>query len=252
MSLHYPFWVCAARRGSLKRANQQGEDMAVHLTKQHIIDLSKRLESSAAMAPLAGFKAQVVLVLDISKSMNGLYRSGVVQRVIERLLALALNLDDDGRIDVVLFGTRAYGLPAVTLEEFEGYVERDILANYRINEATRYAPPLELIQGRYVGAGGDPVFVIFITDGNNSDKRESEAIIRSLAEHPIFIQFVGIGREDFPFLRKLDDLSGRLVDNAGFMHADDIDTLPDDALYQRLLNELPEWVERARAAQILR
>lgn len=32
-----------------------------------------------------------------------------------------------------------------------------------------------------------------------------------------FFKFIGIGKEEFPFLNKLDTLTGRLIDNAGFM-----------------------------------
>lgn len=60
--------------------------------------------------------------------MNGLYKSGVIQRAIERSLGLAVAFDNDGQIDLLLFGTNAHPLPAVTLDEIEGYVERVILA----------------------------------------------------------------------------------------------------------------------------
>ena len=47
----------------------------------------------------------MVLVLDISASMNALYKSGVIQRVIERILGLAVSFDDDGQIDLLLLTT---------------------------------------------------------------------------------------------------------------------------------------------------
>jgi hypothetical protein len=45
----------------------------------------------------------------------------------------------------MLFGTRAYRFPAMTLEAIEGYVERVILPRYKIIEATYYAPPLRMM-----------------------------------------------------------------------------------------------------------
>ncbi len=77
--------------------------MSVDL-KKCIIDLSKKAAFIANKHDIEGLRAQVVLVLDISKSMNRLYKSGVMQRAIERILALALNFDDDGSIDLFLFG----------------------------------------------------------------------------------------------------------------------------------------------------
>ena len=218
--------------------------MSVDLRKR-VIDLSKKAEIEIEKSGLGGKKAQVVLVLDISKSMNRLYKSGVVQGVIERVLALALNFDDDGEVDTMLFGTHSYQLPAVSLDDLEGYVDRVILPTYKIVEATRYAVALQLIHDKYKGNKADPVFVIFVTDGNNSDKRETTDLIRTLSHEAIFFQFVGIGQESFPYLMKLDELSGRFIDNAGFMHVDDIAAVDDASLYGQLLNEFPEWLEAA-------
>ena len=95
------------------------------------------------------------------------------------------------------------------------------------------------------------MFVIFLTDGGNTDRPASAEVLRELSSQPVFVQFVGIGKEDFPFLRKLDELPGRLIDNAGFMVVNDIDTIKDAELYDRLLNEFPQWLVKARAQGIL-
>jgi len=224
--------------------------MSVDLRKR-IVDLGKKAAFAANRHGIEGQRAQVMLVLDISASMNALYKTGVVQRVIERLLGLAVSFDDDGQIDLLLFGTNAYQLPPVTLDEIEGYVERVILSQYKIREATNYAPPLRLIRDPYRSPQPAPVFVIFLTDGGNADRPASAEVIRELSSQPVFVQFVGIGKEDFPFLRKLDELPGRLIDNAGFMVVNDIDTIKDLELYDRLLNEFPQWLVKARAQGIL-
>lgn len=221
--------------------------MTVDLKKRKIVDLRKKAAVAINTHGLKGMKAQVVLVLDISKSMNALYRSGVMQNVIERILALGLNFDDDGSIDIFLFGTDAYALPSITINDFDNYVQNVILSNYKINEATNYAPVLRLIQDKYQGKQADPVFVIFITDGSNADKRETTNIIQSIATEPMFIQFVGIGSDDFPFLCKLDELKGRPIDNTGFMHVNDIISIDDSELYSRLLNEFPIWIKTTNA-----
>ena len=218
--------------------------MAIDLRKR-VIDLSKVARVEIQKNGLADRRAQVVLVLDISKSMNRLYKSGVVQSVIERVLALALNFDDDGEVDVMLFGTHAYRLPAVSLDDLDGYVDRVILPSYKIVEATRYSVALQTIHEKYQGNQGDPVFVIFVTDGNNSDKKETTELVRTLSHESIFFQFVGIGQESFPYLSKLDELSDRFIDNAGFMHVDDIASVDDTSLYRDLLNEFPEWLAEA-------
>ena len=224
--------------------------MSVDLRKR-VLDLSKVAEAEIRRSGLVDRKAQVVLVLDISKSMNRLYKSGVVQSVIERVLALALNFDDDGEVDVMLFGTNAYQLPAVSLNDLEGYVDRVILPSYKIIEATRYATALQLVREKYEGNKADPIFVIFVTDGNNSDKRETTELIRALSREAVFFQFVGIGQESFPYLSKLDDLPGRFIDNAGFMHVSDIASVDDASLYEKLLNEFPEWLDEAERSGLI-
>ncbi|MCP4696088.1 MAG: VWA domain-containing protein [Gammaproteobacteria bacterium] len=194
---------------------------------------------------LAEVKAQVGLVLDISKSIYPLFRDGIMQKVIERILALAMHFDDDQRIDMFVFGTAAVKLPSVSVQDFDGYAKREIMAKHKINGATKYATALQLIKECY-SKPETPVFIIFVTDGGNSDKKESEELIRELSSKPVFIQFIGIGKEDFPFLRKLDDLKGRFIDNAGFMHVNDIAIVPDKELYNRILNEFPDWLKLAK------
>lgn len=85
---------------------------------------------------------------------------------------------------------------------------------------------------RRCGSGGSPI------------NRRCERVRKPL-------QFVGIGKEDFPFLHKLDELPGRLIDNAGFMRINDLDAIRDAELYDRLLNEFPRWLEKAREKRIL-
>jgi len=224
--------------------------MSIELRK-NVIYLSKKAKIEIEKKGLKDIKSQVVLVLDISKSMNRLFKEGIIQELVERILGLALNFDDDGNIDMMLFGTKAYQLPSVSLDDLDGYIDREIIANYRIIEATKYATALKLINDKYKGNQSDPVFVIFLTDGNNSDKKESTELITNLSKESIFFQFVGIGKETFPYLKKLDELPNRFLDNAGFMHVNDISSIDDSSLYGGLLNEYPEWLEEASSKGIL-
>jgi hypothetical protein len=52
-------------------------------------------------------------------------------------------------------------------------------------------------------------------------------------------------------LERFDTLPGRRVDNVGFFAVDDISTVPDQELYDRLLSEFPNWVAAAGRAGIL-
>ena len=54
------------------------------------------------------------------------------------------------------------------------------------------------------------------------------------------------GIERFDFLQKLDDLSGRVIDNADFFHLNDLASISDEQLYDRLLTEFLGWLKQEK------
>lgn len=95
-----------------------------------------------------------------------------------------------------------------------------------------------------------PAFVIFINDGGVLKSIKKVIVEASLM--PLFWQFVGIGTADFDVLKKLDTMDGRIVDNANFIHIEDIASVTDEALYDHLLNEFPLWLKAATDKRIIR
>ena len=73
--------------------------------EKHVVSLSKTVVnlSKKSGVDLGSTSAKVVVVLDYSGSMSGLYNNGTVQRTINRLVPLGLTFDDNGTIDVYLF-----------------------------------------------------------------------------------------------------------------------------------------------------
>ncbi|NOQ35200.1 MAG: VWA domain-containing protein [Methylococcaceae bacterium] len=220
--------------------------------KPSLIDLRKKAVISLEKKQLIDIKASVVLVLDVSKSMFPLYKNGTIQQIIERVLALAIQLDEHQQVDAYVFGTNAVQLEKITEADLQDYVEREIVAKHKINQATKYSKAIEQVQQNYFGKYNQPIFVIFITDGDCSDKKETQAWLRQVSRQPIFWQFVGIGKEEFVFLNKLDTLEKRGNDNAGVMLVSDIATIPDNVLYDRLLNEFPQWLEIVKTKGIIK
>lgn len=47
-------------------------------------------------------------------------------------------------------------------------------------------------------------------------------------------------------MKQLDTMKGRLVDNANFIHLDQIEKVTDEDLYDQLLNEFPMWLRAAK------
>ncbi|MFH1404556.1 MAG: VWA domain-containing protein [Patescibacteria group bacterium] len=244
--------------------------------KVDVQKLKAKIGMKLAEKGMSGRTAQVVFSIDISGSMDGLYRNETVQRVVERAMALSLNMDDDGNLPAFMFGIKAHAPVVATATNIDGFVKDQLLRQIsgRLEGGTNYAPVLELVarhhfeaafqqkkKGLFGGGGGvevvkipavkDPVFNIFVTDGANGDPADAERIIREISKLPMFTQFVGIGRERKDFLEKLDDLSGRFVDNAGFCELGDISQMDDDDFVGALLNEYPEWCTKAQGLGLI-
>lgn len=239
-------------------------------TAPQLVSLVKSAGVSLAKAGLSGHRAKVCLVLDISGSMGTLYRKGLVQQFAERILALGCRFDDDGEIDVFLFGKHVHHGAPMGLSNWSDYIARSI-ARHPLEGDTRYGAAIEAVRRHYFpdGAGGErktparaevPVYVMFVTDGSTSDKPLTERQLRWASREPIFWQFMGIGKgrkskskslfnfadSDFPFLEKLDELDGRLVDNADFFSVASPDEHSDAQLYDLLMTEYPQWVRLAK------
>jgi uncharacterized protein YegL len=214
----------------------------INLHKQNVsIVLEKR--------GLAGKKVRVKFAIDQSGSMGNQYRDSTVQDTVERLYAAALKMDDDGDLEVWSFSTNSYRKPAVNMSNVDGYVSKNIYCM----GGTNYAPVMsDIIKDCEDDNSDTPALIIFITDGDNSDHAAAEKIIKEASSKPIFWQFVGIGSADFRFLKQIDNMGGRAVDNANFFELNDLRDIGDIELYQRLLGEFPDWIKAATSKGILK
>lgn len=208
----------------------------ISLRKDKVVSLIKKKN-------IANIKARVGLVLDFSGSMSSLYEDGTVQNIIERIIPIALNFDDNGELDFWIFENGFVRLDSITMDNFYG-LAKDLMKKYDMG-GTRYEPVIKDVDSFYIEENpmNIPNYVIFITDGDNSDKHKAEEIITSVSRHPIFFQFIGIGNSSFSFLEKLDEMDGRYVDNANFFSVTDINNMSDDDLYDKLLSEFPVWLK---------
>jgi hypothetical protein len=98
---------------------------------------------------------------------------------------------------------------------------------------------------------GVPVYVLFISDGGVGNARQMQRLLSDAAKLPLFWQFVGIGGRNYGVLEKLDDLTGRIVDNCNFFALDQITSISDEELYSLLLEEFPDWLSAARRQRIV-
>lgn len=272
---------------SLDKEVQQHAPQMISLVKSATISLEKK--------GMLGHTAQVALVLDISASMDALYKNGKVQTLVERALALASRFDDNGAIDVFLFGVDAHDVGELRVPNINGYV-KTLMRSYPLEGGTRYTTALDAVMEHYFpnrkrGAptrAALPVYALFVTDGESQDAHETAQRMKEASHLPIYWQFVGIGhsnrsadtmlrqtaaapaakpgllgrlfggggapakgRTDFSFLERLDELPGRLIDNAGFFSVADPASTPEQDLYDLLMFEYPDYLTAARAKGLL-
>jgi len=229
------------------------------LVKRQQLDLRKREVHKVLLTKgAAGERARVLLVIDKTGSMQKQYRTKVVHRVVERMVPVAVQLDDDGTLEPYLYARSFARLPDLRVADLDGWPEEflhlggthgGIDYNALGNSNDEIPIMTEIVDG--LRGRRTPTLVLFFTDGGFSRRREITELIRTAAHLPAFWQFVGIGRANYGLLTKLDELPDRVVDNAGFFAVDDIDGVSDAELYQRLLSEFPDWLRAARAAGIV-
>lgn len=207
------------------------DKVLINMSKDKKIDMSKHV-------------ARVAMVLDYSGSMDYDYSSGRVQETIDRLLPISLKFDDNGELESWIFSDNKKRLKAVTINNYEKYVKNVIDRSGMRMGGTYYAPVLEEVVHYYkdVEPSYIPAFIIFITDGDNFDHDETNRIVRELSNYNIFVQFVGIGGNDFSYLESLDDLKGRKHDNTGFIAVEDMNRMNDQELYTELLRQYVAWL----------
>lgn len=260
------------------------EEPSIRLTKGEEklpVDMRKRLSLrkqqiavSLTKHGLPRLTARVILVLDASGSMGGLYTRGTMAGVTERMAAVAAQLDDDGEMQAWTFASNPARLPDLVIGELPEWLALHVRVG-QVSLFGRKKPPRGLRPGqvdmRAVGIQNeeqkviaevrafvrdhpvpDPTLVLFFSDGGVYRNDEIERELRAAVEEPVFWQFIGLGRSQYGVLERFDTLPGRRVDNVGFFAADDIETVPDAELYDRLLSEFPSWLRTVRQLGILR
>lgn len=241
-----------------KRLSLRKEQVAVSLSKRGA----------------AGISARILLVLDASGSMSFLYSKGVVADVVERMAAVAAQLDDDGEMQAWTFASETARLPDLRIGELPEWLRLHVrvgeMSLFRRSKKPRKGMEPGQVDMRTVGIQNEeqkaiaqvrdfvrahpadaPTLVLFFSDGGVYRDAAIERELRAAVEEPIFWQFVGLGRSNYGVLERFDTLPGRRVDNVGFFAVDDISTVPDQELYDRLLSEFPDWIKAASQAGIL-
>jgi stress response protein SCP2 len=218
------------------------------------VDLRKH-EVAVALVKnrLDGRTFRVVLAIDCSGSTKHLFRSGVMQRSLERMVPIAELLDDNGELEVWFFGDFPVRSQPVTVRTMHDYLERNA-ADKKRAEGGNYEPRVmkEIVDWTTAEPSPYPTLVLFWSDGGvHAEKKIAETLVKS-SSLPVYWMFLGLGRSDYGVLARLDDVRGGVVDNAGFIPIDDIDAVADRDLYGWIFgNFVSRWVADATTAGIL-
>lgn len=224
-----------------------------------LVSLAKPIRVSLEKHRLTEVRAQVVFVLDASGSMTGQFRRGNVQKVLERVTALAVQFDDDGSMPVFAFGENFKQYEDVTLDNLAGYIEKIQQGGKRnmweilpgLGGVNNEPPVLDELNSQFKNSSL-PVYVVFITDGGINKTRLIKEKLRESAYLPIFFKFLGLGGSNYGVLEKLDSFTDRFIDNTHFFPVDNYDSMSDEQLYDQLLIEFREWLDLAKEKRIIR
>lgn len=197
-------------------------------------------------------KAQVEFILDTSNSAKWMYENGMMQELVERMMAIALRLDADGKLPVTSFGSKAHQHGDIVEADIVNYIANRFIPEAKAggtwDTGTNYASAVTAVSGgKYVSGAmkmaksfvgklfGNkewPKFNIFVSDGE--DMGDSRAFVEQLvAAKDEYWLLVGVGsRRQFGLMqRTADDL-----DNVGFVHFDDL-AISDDKMYEQMLQK---------------
>ncbi|HEX4662345.1 MAG TPA: VWA domain-containing protein [Candidatus Saccharimonadales bacterium] len=249
---------------SVKLVKDDSGRPAVDLTKVRNdghVDLAKRADKagvSLSRRDLSGFRGQVRVYVDHSQSMewqsNEDYSNGNVQKLVERALGFALQIDVDGSIPTLAFDSQLWPAVEVTVNNYQGVVNRDIWRPNKMG-GTSFSCVFEdvLREARMTKV---PLMVIIVTDGSPGDRARATELVKQTASYPVFVKFLAIRSVDY--LEELDNLpdSVRLLDNVDAKSFDGRDCPPLDVITDlqfadAMVDELDGWVALATAAGVL-
>jgi hypothetical protein len=220
-----------------------------------LVSLAKSAAVSLEKKGLTGQRAAVYLVVDRSYSMNGYFSNGAVQHLADQALGLSVNLDDDGSVPLVFFDSKPYPVVEISLDRYAGVVadQHQLHGGITTMGGTQYSMAIRAVIDHYAFSGSsDPALVIFQTDGAPQDRDAARLLLAQASAMPIFWSFVGFGHSRIPFLEQLDDLSGRVVDNASYFHAGERPAaVADGDLYDGITHEFGPWMAAARSRGVL-
>lgn len=222
------------RRGWPAAIGRKGTRMAVSLDKVQrqapgLLPLAKKADDKVREYGLDGERAKFALVLDYSSGpMRRKYDNDSMQRLAEKVIALATRFNDDGVIDVFLFGSKAWHAGPLGIDDYENGINR-------------------LIGGKAMGGTDYDYAFDKVLDYYGSDTASTRTIEKKgLLGRTRIVKARG-GPDHSSPPAGLPVYAVRLTDGSP-----DLDRLPPDQLYGMLLDEYKDWLAIERREGLLR
>jgi len=212
-------------------------------------------------------------VLDVSGSFEDEHEDGTTNDLITRLVPWGLTFDPDKKVDVFTFSNganSAHHVGALNASNYAGFVRNKIIGKVPgWCGATEYSYVLEValrefgwianegkkagFLGRMLGRKDEAPrdrkrsLIVFITDGDNSDKDRTRLVLQQseARKDEVYFLFLGVsnGGGRFEFLESIGDAFG----NTGFKEISDVRKFAaqsDDEINSFLLDdELVGWLK---------
>lgn len=256
-----------------------------------LLSLAKKAQFSLSKFNLEDIQAEVSFVLDASGSMTGQYQTGQVQSLVERVFPVAAHFDNNDSMETWAFADKQQQLSSIGFDNYKDFVNQDnggwqrwmsnLNASYNNEPVVMRAiikhffgldvPKLEKPSsggggffgfGKKSSSGNEgtfapkqsprlPIWVMFISDGGVAHNEDIEFILKWSSTLPIFWQFMGIGGSSYGSLEKFDDLTGRFIDNADFFAIDNLKSISEQQLYDKMVQEFPQWITLAKSHNMI-
>lgn len=256
-----------------------------------LLSLAKKAQFSLSKFNLEDIQAEVSFVLDASGSMTGQYQTGQVQSLVERVFPVAAHFDNNDSMETWAFADKQQQLSSIGFDNYKDFVNQDnggwqrwmsnLNASYNNEPVVMRAiikhffgldvPKLEKPSsggggffgfGKKSSSGNEgtfapkqsprlPIWVMFISDGGVAHNEDIEFILKWSSTLPIFWQFMGIGGSSYGALEKFDDLTGRFIDNADFFAIDNLKSISEQQLYDKMVQEFPQWITLAKSHNMI-
>lgn len=215
------------------------------------VSLAKKFDAagvSLEKRKLDGIRGDAIMLLDHSGSMVNDYENGYVQALVDRALAFALQIDQDGTVPVIRFDSYVHEPVDVTLDNYRGIVNRKLYSRRDMGSTNLTDALRRLLEAAKVATL--PIFAIIVTDGAPNNPATASLLIEELAQYPVFIKFLAV--EQVRYLEQLDnDLPNRLLDNVNSQFIGRPDTISDEAFAEKMTAEWETWIDAAQKAGVL-